>query len=563
MKGREYQIGAFNGDERGIGLHSAWNEHRSALVQMPTGSGKTWVAAQAAKETVGRVLFTVHLREILFDAVKEFRHVLGEDIGLELASSKSSKLFPERVICGSVQTLSRGDRLLKFNPEEFSLVIFDESHHSTSSSWKKINDYFPNAKVLNLTATPERADGKKLGEVMDSVAYQYTLQHAIEDGWLVAPRQRIVKVEGLDFSEVPRKKGDLSQEELSEIMCKVSVMTAHRSLEMIYGLPPNELSLVPENEWDSYIGDRRPKRTLAFCCGVEHARQTAAALNSFREGLCGFVAGDTEHEKRKDIFKKFKSGELPCLANCGVTTEGYNNPFIEVILMLRPTLSKPLFMQMIGRASRTLPGLLEGLETAEERRAAIAGCHKPFAEIVDFTGNSGKHRLISLVDIFAPDVSRVLKERVERRAEKETIDIGDAIEKEKQIIEEEYRRSQLEATNHSEVIIDGFTGKRQKKKFSKEQKEARRIAREKQPIGDKQWAQLTQQKLHPENRSFEENKQILKNIRYRYLAKLCTYRQGFTLMKYGYTKDQMERMSFREASAAIDRIAKNGWRRVV
>lgn len=561
MRARAYQTGAFEGDERGIGLYVAWRNHRSALVQLPTGAGKTFVAAKAARETRGRVLFAVHLREIVFDAIKEFKHILGEDIGLELASSSASRIFPERVICGSVQTLSRGDRLERFDPDQFSLIILDESHHATSTSWQKILDYFPTAKVLMLTATPERADGAKLGLVADCVAYQYTLQHAITDGWLVPPRQRIVTVDGLDFKDVPRKRGDLSQEELAGVMQAVSVKTAHRSLEAIYGLYPNELSNVPESEWDSYIGDRRPKRTLAFCCGVEHARQTAAALNSFREGLCGFIAGDTPHDRRKEVFRQFKSGEMPCLANCGVTTEGYNNPYIEVILMLRPTLSKPLFIQMIGRGSRTLPGLLEGLETAEERRAAIACSSKPFAEIVDFTGNSGKHRLVSLVDIFAPEASAKIKQRVERRAEKEVVDVAEAVEKEKQAIEEETRRLKLEATNHSEVLIDGFTGKR-KKKLTKAQKEARKQAAAGRAISPKQWAQLEQQKLHPEKRTEEQNKALLKQMKHRRLAGLCTFRQGFTLMKYGYTKEQMERMTFHEASAAIDRIAQNGWRRV-
>ncbi len=531
---------------------------RSVLVQLATGCGKTHVAAECARvfhEQKGlRTLFAVHLREIVRESKNKIQDITGIPTALELAGERSSTIWPEPIICGSVQTLNGRGRLLKFDPEYFGLIIIDECHHLPSQSWVNILDYFPNAKVLGLTATPERKDKKKIGKVIEAIAYQYDLKQACDDGWLVKPRQLTIEVPGLDFRKIPRKQGELAKEELERIMVKYAVQCAQKSIEAIFDLYPHELD--GAEDWNAYIGDKPAKKTLIFCVTRLHADKVRNTLNSFREGLCGYVDGETPHIERRNTFRDFKTGNLACLANVGVTTEGYDNPYIELILDMAPTMSHSRALQKWGRGTRTLPGTLDNLNTPEDRLLAIANSDKPYITIADFTDNSRDHRLITLMDIFGEDQPESVKREVEKRMKDKATDVETEIEL---VLKERY---ELRHAEFSEVEIDGFTGKKKKKKLSKEQKETRRTARLKQPVSDKQWAMLEQQKLNPERRSVEENKMLIKQMQHRRLAGLCTFRQGFTLQKYGYAKSDLEHMSFGEATRSIDAIANNGWKRV-
>lgn len=574
MQARRYQTEAIEAAFR------EWETVRSTLVQIPTGGGKTFVAAECAKRQQGRTMFIVHLREIVRQAKDELHAMTGLPVGLELSHEKSSAMFPEPIICASVQTLNGKGRLAKFNPEEFSLIVVDEAHHSEAKSWKKVLDYFPNAKVLCLTATPERADKKALS--IDSVAYQYTLKQACDEGYLCKPRQLTNIIPGLKFKDIPRKKGDYSEKELSDIMIRYATACAHRSIEAIFNLYPHELDTVPEENWSEYVGDRPAKKTLIFCVTRLHAEKVMNALNSFRERLCGYVDGETDHLERRNIFRDFKRGDLVCLANCGVTTEGYDNPNIQNILMMRPTMSRSLFLQMIGRGSRTLKGTLDGIETAEERIAAIANSAKPFCTVVDFTDNSRDIRLVTVVNILSGEQPPPIQRELEKRVKEKAVDVEEEI---KLILKERY---ELGKTNFEETEIDGFTGKRKKKKLTREQKDARRKARDSRPLTEKEKEQIRRAKRDPAKYTLEANRFMLRKITHRKLANLCSYEQIFKLQKigytleqlegmksweatnilqfnvlrrYGYTQEQFDAMTYDQRKRAIDVIAQNGWKR--
>jgi superfamily II DNA or RNA helicase len=559
---RDYQIAALDGgDAYGNGVFKEWESHVSTLLNLPTGGGKTLCAAEVIKRQLGRTMFIVHLSKIVKQAAKELRQATGLQVAIEMAQRKAKTLDPETIIAASVQSLCSRDRLEKFDPFEFTLLICDEAHHSLSPSWQKVIAWFkrnPNLKVLHLTATPERGDKKKLTH-FESIAYSRTLKDLIDLGWLVRPLQRMIEVAGLDLSKVRKMGMDLNKKDLEEAMAKVAVLCAHRSLEAIFGLYPHELEMIPEEKWREYIGDRRPRRTLAFCVGVLHAKMVAAALNSIYPGLCGFVDGKTEETDRIAIYERFENGDLYCLSNCGVTLEGYDNPNIEVILMLRPTRSRPLFLQAIGRGTRALKGVLDGLKTKEERLAAIAASPKKNIEIVDFTGNSGKLRLISLIDIFGEDKKPHVRRELEKRAKENPIDI----EQEAEIIIEENRVLALQSTSFKEQEIDGFTGKKKGKKLTKEQKAERRERMDATPIvpGTGRWEVLVKQKLHPERRTPEENLRLYKQHVHRKIKHLCSFAQGFILAKFGYTKQELLVMKTWDASKAIDEIKNNGWKR--
>lgn len=552
---RPYQHGALYGDHRGIGAFKCWEDHQSTLVQLPTGTGKTLVAAMAIKaRSHGRALFACHLREILIPARKSLRAMTGFDVGLELAGVTSSTLNPEPVIVSSIQTLSSEGRLEQLSPYDFSLIIFDEVHRGLSPSWLRVADHFkqnPDCKILGLTATPSRHDKKKLKGIVESVAYQYSLKDAIDDGWLVRPHQRIQKVAGLDLSGISRAGKDLSKIELAAKMEEVAVLSAHRSLESIFSLYPHELDTIPQEGWADHIADRPAKRTLAFCASVLHSEMVATALNSFRPGLCAWAHGGTDRNDRRTIFQRFETGETPVFANCGLTIEGYDNPYIELILDMAPTLSKERFIQKTGRGTRTLPGVIDGLETAEERKEAIRQSRKPVVVIIDFTGNSGKHKLISLIDVFGEDLSDKVKAELKIRAEKEPIDV----EKEAEVIvAEEARILQLKKTQFEETVVNGFTGKRKKVKSKKEKSNKPRV------LSPEQLTYLAKQKLKPETRTMEENVHLWKQSVYRKKAGLCSYGQAYVLRRYGYSKEALRVMQWGVANKIFDQLKANGWK---
>lgn len=579
IQARHYQAGSIES------AFKLWDSGvRSVLVQVPTGGGKTYIGAECARrwyERGKRSLFAVHLREIVRQAKDEMAEMTGLPVGMELASEKSSTVWPEPIICASIQTLNGRGRLQKFYHEQFGLIIIDEAHHGVSKTWQNVLDYFPDAKVLCLTATPERSDKKKLGKIVDAIAYEYSLKQACDDGWLAKPRQLTIEIPGLDFRKIPRKQGELAKEELERIMIKYATACAHRSVEAIFDLFPHELDDVPELEWNTYIGDRQPKKTLIFCVTRLHADKVRNALNSFREGLCGYVDGETPHIERRDTFRNFKTGSLACLANCSVTTEGYDNPYIKLILDMAPTMSHGRALQKWGRGTRTLPGTLDNKVTPEERLTAISESNKPYCTVVDFTDNSRDHRLVTLIDIFGPDQPDSVKREVEKRMKDKATDVETEIEL---VLKERY---ELRKTHFNETEIDGFTGKKKKKKLTKAQKEQRRLALNAKGLSQKEFDILERNKLSPATRSLEENRDLLRKITHRRLAGLCTYAQGFklkakgyspeviremrasdaslilqsdVLMKYGYSEQQCIAMTKDQRSDAIDAIARNGWK---
>lgn len=470
---------------------------------------------------------------------------------MELAEKRSSSLSPEPIVCGSIQSLCSKARLDRIDPMNYSLLILDEAHMGISETWQRVANHFrqnPDLRVLCLTATPARHDKKKLSGIVDAIAYEYSLKDAIADGWLVLPKQRIQYVPGLDLSKIARAGRELNQKQLADTMLGVAELTAHRSIEAIYGLFPHELDAVPQDNWSHYIGDRRPKRTIAFTVNVKHAEVTAEVLNKFRPGLCVWGSGEMAEDQINEVFSRFESGDAACFANCGLTIMGFDDPKIELILDIAPTLSHTRAMQKFGRSTRPLPGIVDGLATAEERKAAIASSAKPHATIIDFAGNSGKHKLVTLIDIFGDKQPAHIQRELRERAKRGEIDV----QAEVGIIQADIA---LRHTDFAETVVDGFTGKRKKKKKKRDPN-----AKKKAP-SNKMLDYLKKQKLHPERRTEEQNRELYKKCQHRRLAGLCSYAQGFTLMKYGYSREQMQTMKFRDASNAIQAIANNGWKR--
>lgn len=544
MNLRPYQLAAADA------IFKEWQDNDSTLVVMPTGGGKTILFADVIRRVFPRrALVIAHREELIFQARDKIQRVTGLSADVEMGEYRADGgLFgASSVVVSTIQTqCSGGDgggRMSKFDPQRFGVLIIDEAHHATSPSYRRVIDYYrtnPALKVLGVTATPDRADEEALGQVFQSVAFDYEVLDAIHDGWLVPIEQQMVHVEGLDYSSIRTTAGDLNGGDLA------AVMEAEKNLQQMASA-----SL-------TIIGQRR---ALVFTASVKAAEMTAEIFNRHRAEMAAWVCGKTDRDERRKVLADFAAGKIQVVCNCGVLTEGFDDPGVEVIIMGRPTKSRSLYSQMVGRSTRPLPGVVDGPETAEERKAAIAASAKPSCLVVDFVGNAGKHKLVTSADILGGKVSEEAVELAMTRALKAggpvkmagALDEAEAELHEQKRLAEAARRARLVATaRFTTQSVDPFDV------LHLDPVKPRGWDNVKQ-LTEKQRSLLAKQGINPDNLSFSEGKQLISEIFRRWDGKLCSFKQAKVLRKYGYGTE----VSFAEASATIDALAKNGWRKPV
>jgi superfamily II DNA or RNA helicase len=544
MKLRPYQSDASDA------IFKEWQDNDSTLVVMPTGGGKTILFADVIRRVFPRrALVIAHREELIFQARDKIQRVTGLRADVEMGEYRADGgLFgAARVVVSTIQTqCSGGDgggRMAKFDPQRFGVLIIDEAHHATSPSYRRVIDYYRTnqaLKILGVTATPDRADEEALGQVFQSVAFDYEVLDAIHDGWLVPIEQQMVHVEGLDYSSIRTTAGDLNGGDLA------FVMEAEKNLQQMASA-----SL-------TIIG---PRRALVFTASVKAAEMTAEIFNRHRAGMASWVCGKTDREERRRVLADFAAGKVQVVCNCGVLTEGFDDPGVEVIIMGRPTKSRSLYSQMVGRSTRPLPGVADGPETADERRAAIAASAKPSCLVVDFVGNAGKHKLVTSADILGGKVSEEAVELAVTLARKaggpvnmtEALDEAEAELHEQKRLAEAARRARLVATaRFTTQAVDPFDVLHLDPVKPRGWDNSHQLT-------EKQRSLLAKQGINPDRISFSQGKQLIAEIFRRWDGKLCSFKQAKVLRKYGYNTD----VSFIEASATIDALAKNGWRKPV
>lgn len=395
----------------------AFKKHHTTICKLPTGTGKTVVFAKIIEMLEsGRAMVLAHNRELIWQAAKKIEEITGERPDIEMAEYKADATVYRRApsVVASVATLysnSGEPRINKFDPMDFGLLVIDEAHRATADRYRKVIAYFrqnPNLKILLVTATPNRSDKVGLCNICESVAYDYEIQDAVSDGWLVPIRQRIVRVESIDFSNVKTTAGDLDKQQLAE------EMTRHKTLHGICA------AIIDT------CGDRT---TLIFAASVDQAKRTAEILNRHKPDSARWVCGTTPKYERAQMNDDFATGRFQYLVNMGTHTEGFDCPAIRNVVMARGTLSSLLYTQMLGRGTRPLPGLVDSGGDAQDRRDAIADSDKPYLDIIDFAGNAGKHKLVSSVDILAGDVAPAIRDRAQEIVEQaeEPVEIDDAV----------------------------------------------------------------------------------------------------------------------------------------
>lgn len=549
IKMRDYQA-------RGIeATLEMFKEKQSALVVMPTGCGKTILFAEIIRRFApGKAIVLAHREELIFQAQAKISDVTGFTVGIEMADLyadiNGKPCDHPDVVVSTIQTQCsgrNGGRMLRFDPHRFALVIIDEAHHGTSGTYKKVMAHFkqnPRIKILGVTATPDRADEEALGQVYDDIAFDYEILDAIRDGWLVPIEQQMVEVEGLDFSACKTTAGDLNGADLA------AVMEYEKNLHAIA---------------DPTIHIAGKRRTLVFAASVAHAERLCEIFNRHRNGCAEWICGKTEKGKRRGILSNFAAGRTQFLVNVGCLTEGFDDPGVEVIAMARPTKSRSLYAQMAGRATRPLPGVVDGHERDEpaQRLESIAASAKPHCLIVDFVGNSGRHKLMTTADILGGNVSEEVSERAakEVRESGKAANMVDALAKADSVIKaeaeaearkraEELKRERLKAkATYTTRKINPFDV------FGLTPQRTRPFDRGR-ALSEKQCNILLKMGLDPAEMEYGAAKQILDAQFARWAKKLCTFKQAVLLKKHGFNAE----VGMAEASAIIDRIAKSGWK---
>lgn len=391
--------------------------HRSALLVMATGTGKTRTggAIVVAGASAGRRILWLAPRR---DLVAQAAAALPVPTGIEMGRTRSAET--DRVVVGSVDSMVR--RRHRFQRQRFDLIVVDEAHMAPSSI-KTLLEHFESAKVLGLTATPDRLDGRSLSDLFDVVAYRYEIDRAIRDGYLSPIRAERIVVDGLRLDSLNAKRGDFKQSELSAAM---------REESPLHGVVGPLL-------------DRAGTRpTVAFCADVAHAQALAEVANRYRPGCALAVWGEDPERDAKRA--RFEAGAVQFVFNCALWSVGVDIPMISCVAMCRPTRSRAKYTQEAGRGTRLCEGKADLL-------------------ILDFVGATTEHRLIGPADMLAGEVvPDGVRARVAELRE-EFIDLGEldllamarAWFAERQEVEK--RQSHVQAVvNYFATEIDPFLG---------------------------------------------------------------------------------------------------------
>ena len=382
---------------------------------MATGTGKTVTFAEIARRAAmhgGRTLVLAHRGELLDQAADKITKLTGLGCSREQAESTSLGEW-NSVTVGSVQTLMNEKRLVKFRQDRFSHIIIDEAHHAISSSYRKVLDYFNSASILGVTATADRADRRGLSEVFDSLAFEYGMADAIHDGWLCPIEAQMIPLK-LDISYVPMQSGDYAAGQLGA------------ALEPYLDAIADEMATICAT-----------RKTVVFLPLVQMAKDFADKLNSRGLRACEV---DGMSQDRTEILADFANGRYNVLCNSMLLTEGWDCPDVDCIIVLRPTKSRGLYTQMVGRGTR----LAEG---------------KDKLLLLDFLWMTGRHdlcrpaTLLGASEEVAARVTEMVEDAMEDGAAIDLLDAEPRAESDVQAQREAKLAEELEAMRHRKAKL--------------------------------------------------------------------------------------------------------------
>jgi superfamily II DNA or RNA helicase len=319
-----------------------------ALCVLPTGTGKTCIFSHLAHTLRVPTLVLAHRKELLEQARQKLLRYFNEaEIGIVGAGYSQ---WDSPIIVGNIQTLR--NHLERLRAKDIRLVICDESHHATyNNTYAQVFAATPSAFIVGFTATPERLDGKSIVDIFGNPVYERNIRDMVQEGWLCDLRGIVVRSRA-SLDNVQKRMGDFSEEQLARELDEET---------------RNQLVV------EAYLRHASGKRAICFAINVAHAHHIASRFNE-QEIAAIALDGKTPTEEREYALEQFGKGKLQILVNCELFTEGFDAPFVECIIMARPTLSHSLFLQMIGRGTRIYDGKQECL-------------------ILDIADNCSKHKL--------------------------------------------------------------------------------------------------------------------------------------------------------------------------
>ena len=502
-------------------IHAEWDAgHTRTLLVLPTGTGKTIVFASVAADQVragDRVLILAHRGELLEQAADKLQRSTGLVSAVEKAESTCLDSW-FRVVVGSVQTLQRTARLERFPQDYFGTIIIDEAHHAITDGYRRILDYFSGAKVLGVTATPDRGDMRNLGEVFDSLAFEYKLTDAIKEGYLCKIMAQTIPLQ-LDITSVTLSGGDYAVGDLGT-------------------------ALDPYLEQIAAEMARRCKsrKTVVFLPLIKTSQKFRDLLNTY-----GFRAAEVngQSDDRRQVLADFDAGKYNVLCNSMLLTEGWDCPSVDCVVVLRPTKVRSLYSQMVGRGTRLSPGKTDLL-------------------LLDFLWMTDKHELCRPADLVCEDrtVARQMTEHLAETGCPEDIEEAAAQASEDVVAQrEEALAKQLEEQRRKKAkLVDPL----QYEMSIQAEDLAGYVPAfgwEAGPPSEQQTAALEKLGILPDAvESAGKAALLLDRLNKRRDEGLTTPKQIRCLEKYGF--QHVGTWSFEAARHMIDRIAAQGWRGV-
>lgn len=350
---RDYQIEAVDAV-----LAAATEGMQRPLIVLPTGAGKTIVFSDIIRRRPGRALVLAHRDELIRQAVDKLRLIMPDaDIGI--VKAQRNETWAD-IVVASVQSLSP-KRLGTLGA--FQTVVIDEAHHAAASSYRTImkglGSFDPGGPLtLGVTATPERGDGVGLNRAFQQIVFRRSLVWMIAKGYLSDLKALQVHL-AADFAALKIRQGDYVDAEVAEMLSE-----AH----------------APQIAAKAFLAHAEGRRALIFTPTVALAYEMAGA---FRDaGIAAeAIHGGTSADERQAILGRLRSGKTRAVANASLLTEGYDEPAVDCIVMARPTRSRGLFLQMLGRGLRLHPG--------KENCLAI-----------DLVGSTSRHDLVTAASLF-------------------------------------------------------------------------------------------------------------------------------------------------------------------